>query len=157
MPIALLECTKTKTAPLLPLVLLGRNVVLDSMEVLLPSTSTESASRANLPSSKVPHSTRVQRVPLGQYAPRAKKDQHPRCLSIVCVRIAMPGNFKRLVLLRVPVALLMQRVVLEQKEPHQAKPLIGLAAIASVANIKVKVASLARLAQRGALARWEKK
>ena len=75
----------------------------------------------------------------------------------VVVPIAPVVNSKRLVLLRVPLALLMQRVLLEQKEPHQAKPLIVLAAIATVANIKVKVASLARLVRRGALARWEKK
>ena len=75
----------------------------------------------------------------------------------VVVPIAPMVNSNLLVLLRVPLALLMQRVVLEQKEPPQVKPPIGLAAIASVANIKVNMASLARLVRRGALARWEKK
>ena len=75
----------------------------------------------------------------------------------VVVPIAPMVNSNLLVLLRVPLALLMQRVVLEQKEPPQVKPPIGLAAIASVANIKVNMASLARLVRRGALARLETK
>ena len=56
--------------------------------------------------------------------------------------------------LRAAVGLL---VLPGKREPHQAKPPIGLAAIASVANIKVNMASLARLVRRGALARWGKK
>lgn len=148
-PIAGSEPTKTKTTPLLSLVLLGQNVVRGSMEALLPSTTTECALHAKTRSSKVPQITKVRRVPRGPNVPSVKRAPPLRCLSIVFARIVNRLSFKIAQITkgrRVPRG---PCVPSEKREPHQVKPLIVLAAIATVANIKVKVNSLGHHVRHG--------
>jgi hypothetical protein len=79
--------------------------------------------------------------------------------EIVFVRIAPMVNSNLLDLLRVPVALLIHRRVVKEhiNQFHQVKPPTGLAAIATMANIKVKMVSLGHRVRHGVPVQPERK
>ena len=88
-----------------------------------------------------------------------ERRRHRHRREIVGVRIAPMVNSNLLDLLRVPVALLIHRRVVKEhiNQFHQVKPPTGLAAIATMANIKVKMVSLGHRVRHGVPVQPERK